>query len=487
MSPATGYLILGGWLLVMVVIAYWIYRVQSVTTISEFVTAGGTAGVGIVTASFVATWMWAADILGAPQTVFEVGLTGIWMYGAPAFWSALLVIPVAIRLRRIFPRAFTYSEFFLYRFENRLPHVLAMLVILFTMAMASVLQVIVGGVVIGALTGIDARVVMAIILGGIGLYILLGGLWASMATDFIQFASSAIVLLIIVPFLVFRAGGPAAVYQDAVANVGADPFFSFSNLAVWKDYFLPFILGWGFWAIVALESWQRAFAVRRDRISRVFTFGAIGLFSTIPMYAMIAVIGMARFPDAPSTDITPVVLSELLPAAAAVIFTIVLLALLGSSTDSYINAIASLAARDLYADTLAPRSTDRQQLGVARVAALLAAAGSFVLSVWLLDADFLQLLFVGAIGITALAGPFVISLFWARVTAVAFSVGVAVSLVVSAIGLARGLPLWQVMLVGHLVANGLVVLLSLTQRKEFDFSILERIGEERPTALEEAP
>jgi len=215
------------------------------------------------------------------------------------------------------------------------------------MILGGVIQLYVGGAVIGGLTGIDPTLVIAALMGVVSVYILLGGLWSSMTTDFVQFLSAIVITLVFVPFLVFEAGGPGAIYKSMRTNLGpqAPAFLSMANVSAIEDLFLPYALGLGIWGVVSLATWQRIFAVRRDKTSRFLTVGGIGVFTTISMYGVIGVVGLAAFPEAAPGDLTIETLG-LLPGWAAVVFLLIVLMVLGSSVDSYLTAIASLTARE---------------------------------------------------------------------------------------------------------------------------------------------
>ncbi|WP_136590203.1 sodium:solute symporter family protein [Salinigranum halophilum] len=487
-SQTGGFALLALWGALMIGLTYYIYRRQGVTDTREFITAGGRAQVGLTTASFAVTWMWAGDILGVPEYVGFVGVAGIWMYAAPAVLSSFVVIPFALRMRKLFPQGLTYSEYFIERFDKR-AHLAVVFVILYTMVLGGVIQLYVGGAVIGGLTGIDTNVVMAVLMGVIGVYILLGGLWGSMTTDFIQFVSAVVLTLVFVPILLFEAGGPGVVYTNMVQNLGSDAssFLSMANFAPIEDFFLPYALGLGVWGVVSLATWQRIFAVRRDKTSRFLTIGGIGVFTTIAMYAVIGFVGLAVFTDVAPGNLSVETLS-LLPEWATIVFLLVTLMVLGSSTDSYLTAIASLTSRDIYYRHLNTDASDGQQLRVARVASIGFAAIIFVGTVFAIDSvGFIELLLIGGIGASALVGPFALSLFWRKASSAGFVTGVLVSqvatgfLLASTVGVISGgvtLKLWEIMAVGHLVSTGLTLVVSRLAPDDFAFEDIAQEGSE---------
>lgn len=487
-SAAAGYGLLLLWGVVMLGLAYYIYRRENVTDTREFITAGGRAQLGLTTASFAVTWMWAGDILGVPEYVGFVGVASVWMYAAPAVLSSFVIIPFALRMRRIFPQGLTYSEYFIRRFDDR-AHLAVVFVILYTMILGGIIQLYVGGAVIGGLTGIDPNVVMAILMAFVGLYILLGGLWGSMTTDFLQFVSAIILTLVFVPALLFEAGGPGVVYQNMVGNLGdqAGAYLSMANFAPAEDFFLPYALGLGVWGVVSLATWQRIFAVRRDKISRFLTIGGIGVFTTIAMYSIIGFVGLAVFTDVAPGDLSVEALA-LLPEWATVVFLLVVLMVLGSSTDSYLTALASLTSRDIYYRHLDRDASDASQLRVARGASIVGALVIFAGTVWALaNVGFVRLLLIGGIGATAVVGPFALSLFWRRTSTVGFVAGVILSQVITfylllgnaALPLWQSLKLWEIMAVGHVSSTTIAAVVSLARPDDFDFAT---VAQEESTA-----
>lgn len=487
-SAAGGYGLIALWGGAMIALAYYIYRRQGVTDTAEFVTAGGRAQVGLTTASFAVTWMWAGDILGVPEYIGFVGVAGIWMYAAPAVLSAFLVIPFALRMRRLFPQGYTYSEYFIERFDRR-AHLVVVLIILYTMVLGGVIQLYVGGAVLGGLTGIDPNVVMGLLMAIVGVYILVGGLWGSLTTDFVQFVSAIILVLVFIPALVFSAGGPSVVYNGMVTNLGDDAgvYLSMQNFAPVQDFFLPYALGLGVWGLVGLDTWQRVFAVRRDKISRFLAIGGVGVFTIIAMYSIIGFVGIAAFgvsfdggPGVHPEDLSIEALG-ILPEWSIFVFLLVLLMVLGSSTDSYLTALASLSSRDIYYQNINNDADDGAQLRAARIASAFFAFVIFVATVWALEnVGFITLLLVSGIGATGLAAPFALSLFWRKTSSIGFITGIVVSQLIAwylfvgypGLPLWLELRLWVIMAIGHVLAASVTIAVSLARPDDFDFDAI---------------
>ena len=237
---------------------------------------------------------------------------------------------------------------------------------------------------------------------------------------------------------------------------------------------------------MSLATWQRVFAVRRDKTSRFLTVGGIGVFTTISMYGVIGVVGLAAFPEVAPGNLTIETLG-LLPEWATVVFLLVVLMVLGSSTDSYLTAISSLTARDIYFRHIDTEASDAAQLRVARGASIGFAVVIFAATVWALsNLGFVRLLLIGGIGASGLVGPFALSLFWRRTSSAGFVTGVVVSQLLTGFLLLgnAGFPLWielqlwEIMAVGHLVSSSLAFGVSLVSPDDFRFETIAQEGSE---------
>lgn len=182
MSAVTFYIVLLIFAAAMLTVSVYLYRREGVRTTLEFVAAGRRVNSGFMIASFIATWMWAADIAAVPQTVYYTGVAGIWYYGLPVLISGFLAAIVITRVRKIFPDAITYQHFF-HRRLDRKNHIVFIGIGIYMMVIAAMLQVRVGGEIIGAMTGLDPLWVCFLLLSVIAAYTAVAGLWGSISTD----------------------------------------------------------------------------------------------------------------------------------------------------------------------------------------------------------------------------------------------------------------------------------------------------------------
>lgn len=472
----TFYGLIIGFGIFMILISYYIYRRENVTTIGGFVVANRRANPGVVMASFMVTWAWAADLLGVPEEVQIIGLSSIWVYGIPVAVGAFTLIPIAKRLRKIFPEAMTYQEYFKERFDRK-NHILFIFIGFFTMAITAVLHIRAAGDIIGAVSGISPQVIGAMVIVFVMIYLIIGGIWSSLSTDWVQLTATVLLTVIFVPIIIFNAGGPTAIYSKVAENASEVAKLSLTKIS-WENlyiFFIPMLLGWGMWGVASMAVWQRVFAVRKDKLSRTFAFGGIAWFSTIPIYALIGIISVAYFPgmEVPS-DAGPKVYAEFLGGISAIVFSIIILGLVFSSLDSVIVALSSSVSRDLYLRNFNPNASSENQLMVARVSIVIIGILAYLLALQLWTYDFLSLIFLNGIAATALFFPLIYSLFWKKTSANAVFITGVVILIVLGYLFFTGFEIATMFVVGHLIALILTPLLSLIMPDNFDFETFSR-------------
>ncbi len=474
MQPFTGFALVTVYGIAMVLIAIMINRRSDVSSSAGFFVANRRATAPFIAISFMATFMWGADLLAVPETVYLTGIAGIWMYGLPIVIGGFVIIPIANRLRSIMPSAMTYQEFFRKRLDNK-NHLLYVAIGCYTMLVAGALQLRAAGQIIGGIASIDPLVVASVVAVIVMIYSVITGIWASVSTDLVQVATTVIMTLIFIPYMVTTAGGIGEVHTTLTETVDPTVMLSFSSPG-WDTlyaFFLPFLLGWSLWGIASMSVWQRAMSVRKDRISRTFLFGSIGWFSTIPLYGIVGLLALAFFPDLARPDEAGIeVYTTLLGGLAAIIFVVTLLGLVFSTTDSAVLALALLGTRDIYKQYLNPGASNAETVRVARLC-IVGFTGLTLLTMYAIwTVDFLTLIWINSIGITAVFFPLLYCLYWRKTSSNAvFVTSIAViGVIVSMLVLGYDIPL--IYLVGHGIAAILTPTLTIAWPSEFEFSDL---------------
>ena len=228
------------------------------------------------------------------------------------------------------------------------------------------------------LTGTEARAWAIVGCGTIMLaYTLLGGLWAVMITDFIQFIVMAVAVLVLAPLATMKAGGVLP-----VLNQLPEGFSSITHGA----YTWPWLLS--FSVILALTyatKWpyvQRYYAARSDKDARRvgYTVAVLTLLGP-PLLFWPAMAATQFLPDvADPNDIYPMICRLLLPVGLMGVVIAAMFSATMSMLSSDYNALASVITNDIIKRHFAPRASDQTLLRIARVSTLMVGALAVVIA-----------------------------------------------------------------------------------------------------------
>lgn len=229
------------------------------------------------------------------------------------------------------------------------------------------------GTVVGAGMGFPLH--GAIIASGLIIlsYTFLGGLWATLVADFIQFFVLMTVVLVL-PFLCLAKAGGLASFLEKVPP----GFFHWTaDKYTWGYMFFFFLLIFSnlatSWSMV-----QRYYSTRSEKDARkVGYFVAVLLFVGPPLFflpAMTARVFLPEIPPERMNEVYALVCKSVLPAG----FVGMVIAAMFSATMSTLagdyNAVASVLTNDFYKRMLAPDASQKAQMAVARLATILVGA-----------------------------------------------------------------------------------------------------------------
>lgn len=203
------------------------------------------------------------------------------------------------------------------------------------------------------------------------LYTVVGGLWAVVMTDVVQFVVLITATFILVPLSFSAAGGwegIAAVRPDQLSFLNG-PKGEFFFLLV---YYLMFVIkNNGSWAFI-----QRFYSVRDEAAGRKMGLLTAALFFIFPaLWLLPPLLAPAILPGLADPEMAYVAVAlELLPAGVMGIMLAAMFAATMSSLDSEYNVMASVVTRDIYQRLLAPDAGPDQLMRSARYATLLVGA-----------------------------------------------------------------------------------------------------------------
>lgn len=298
-----------------------------------------------------AAWMWAPGMFIAAQQAYVNGLVGLFWFCIGNFFALILFSWFAKRLRERKPDGFTISGYLKEKFSGRVQKLL--LVELSVLAMCSfAINVLAGSKSVEVLTGMSYHWV-SVILAVIALaYALRGGLKASVITEMFKLSVLVIGLFILVPWAVGAGGGWSVVDLGLGGKTG-------NGTAIFgTEFALGVFMGFGFMTALGHMGapwgdnafYQRAFAIRKDKVMPAFIGGAFIFILTPLLTGVLGFLAAGMGYDIPKdllgyTNILTV--GSLLPAWAAIMYLFMLFAGLVSVLDSQLSSMSNMWGHDI--------------------------------------------------------------------------------------------------------------------------------------------
>ncbi|MCW4467004.1 sodium:solute symporter family protein [Glutamicibacter sp. MNS18] len=395
-----------------------------------YMTAGNKIGFGISAASMTATWIWASSMYASATSGYTYGISGPIHYG---LWGALMILfiyPFGKRIRAVAPRAHTLAEVMHARHGRSSQLMLAGSNVVGSL-ISLMSNFIAGGVLISMLSPFNFIQGVLAVASGVLLYTLWSGFRASVLTDFVQVMAMLGAVAILVPFIFFAAGFPAA-FETGAGNLTPQQSNFFSSEA-FLGQGAPYIAAVLAYAIGNQTIAQRLFAVREDLIKPTFITATIGYGAMVIGVGMLGVLALYLGFEPTGGDMNnliPEMAASYLPGVLLALFFIMIVGALSSTADSDLAALSSIMMADVYGQNVAgkAKADPKKMLLVGRASMVVATALAVCFAS--LQLNILDLLvFVGALW-GALVFPVLASFYWKKVTNKAFTTAVLVALAV---------------------------------------------------------
>lgn len=323
-------------------VALGIYLGRRSRDMEGFTVAGRNVGLALGAATAAATWITSNTVMLAPQFALQLGLWGMLAY-CTASLGLVLFAPLSARIRQLMPRGYTSAEFVRLRY-GRVAHLVFMGISLFYGLTWLVSMAIAGGVLLESLSGIPYFFGMSAILATCVAYTLFGGMFAVIGTDFIQ---TVIILagVVLVGFWVLGEAPADEIHATLLERrpMLLDLAFPAALMALFNN--LLFGIGEIFHSNVW---WSRAFAFREGVAWKAYALAGL-LWLPIPVAA--GFLGLA----APALGINvlrpdtvgPTVAAEVLGSTGAIVIFVVVFCSLASSIDSLLAATGDLLTHEV--------------------------------------------------------------------------------------------------------------------------------------------
>lgn len=467
LDPTVGWGILAAFSVLWVWLGwFWGRRAKE---LDDYVLAGRRVGLALGTATAMATWVTSNTTMAAPQLAYQMGIWGMLGYSLGSV-GLILFAPLARRIRVLMPSGFTSGDFIRLRYGKTAWRVFLAISLFYGLGWLISLGMA-GGILINALTGIDYRLGMSVILAICVLYTVLGGLRAVIGTDFIQ---TLLILfgIIVLAWLAIDAVGFERMHEAVVEErpellnllMPAAIMFLFNNLL--------FGVGEIFHSNVW---WSRAFAFDKGVGFKAYLTAGI-FWMPIPVVAgFIALAAPALELNVPAPDMVgPLVAANLLGVGGAILVFIVVFSALASSLDSLLAATSDLVLQDIYRGHLRPQATAEELRRAARWVVVGLGVVAWLLCLPRLTSLAALLHFTGAF-VASTIWPIAAGLYWHRTNPTG---AMAAMLLGTAIGLAAYflIGFYVAALVSALVSMCIVLASTWLAPRDFDWGMLNERG-----------
>lgn len=391
-----------GWLLLAIFSVVWvalgIHWGRKAKDLTGFMVAGRNVGLALGTATAMATWVTSNTVMLAPQFAIQFGIWGMLAYSTASF-GLFLFAPMARRIRHLMPNGFTSGDFVRLRYGKATWAVFLVITVFYSLTWL-ISMAMAGGIVLNTIAGIPYEYGMSVILLVCVLYTLFGGLYAVIGTDYIQ---SVLIMLgvVFVGGVMLSQIELSTVYENVLADQPAllNILLPASLMVIFNNLLFGFgeIFHNNVW-------WSRAFAMRKGIGRKAYLLAGL-CWLPIPVAAGFFSLGAAPLGiNVTSPDMVgPLVATQVLGLAGAIIIFVVVFSSLASSIDSLLAATSDIMTEDIFRKALYPNASE----------ATLRKASAFIIVGLGLLAWLVSLPRIGTLmDVLFFAGPMVASAIW---------------------------------------------------------------------------
>lgn len=395
---------------ILILLIVWLTK--KTQSSEDFLVMKRSLGVFQGSVSMAVSWIWAPAIFICSMQAYNQGIPGIFWFTFPNILTFFVFVPFAIALRKKFPNGYTISQVFKLRFNDSRAHSASLVISFGYQLGAIIINCVAGATLLSLLSGIPYHLGV-ILMGSLALsYSLISGLRASVMSDVIQMALVVFIALIIVPWAIYEIGG-LSILADGIGGFSG----KYNNLfdsEVAYTFGIATTIGLISGPVADQMFSQRAFAARKDSISRIFIYAGL-LFGIVPIIlSALGFIGASAvqsnlFQVNDPQMVGPIVIQNLLPHWVLGMFAIMAFAGLTSTLDSAFTAVGSLTAVDLFKS-----KSEDSKIKIARRGMIL--VGILGVSISLLQPKLLWVFLIYGALASSIFFPAFLMLFWKKVT-----------------------------------------------------------------------
>ena len=391
-----------------VVLAIGYVSMGKVKGFEDYAVAGRRLPVVFLFATMAATATGGGATIGRASQSYE---SGIVMFTATAGFVLNQVLSglfLAPRIRAI-GRLYTVGDVMGFYYGRAAHALTGMFSFLYSVTLFGV-QLLAMGRILQTITGLP---LVPLLIAGSALTILytgVGGMWAVIYTDLLQFIVLAFGITTAALVAIHAAGGVGALVSelDPVLMSPAGDWPSSQILAI----FVAFLLG----EALAPYFVQRYLATKTPSDTRwgVTLFGSYYGFYTIVVIAL-GLSGVVLLGDVEPDVVLPSIVRDFLPIGLRGVVFAALLAAVMSTGDSILNNASVIFTRDLYQRFFRPSASDKNMLVWSKASTILIGAGGVVAALSVPDV-FALLVYTYTLWAPSILPPLVVALLWGAPT-----------------------------------------------------------------------
>lgn len=334
-------------LLALTVVAFTIigvlYSRGKIETMDDFLTARGSTGSKILSATFLASFLGVFILFTPPEAGSIGGIITIIGYaiGVASLYFAFLVI--SPKIKAYLPEGSTLNDYALKRYGSKM-YILTVLLSIFYMFVHLVAELTAIGLVAYELAEVPLLYTALFIGIGTLIYTAYGGLRASMFTDMIQMVLVVVLLVVVTIGVIYYGGGIGEILGKATTN--APHLFDLKN---WGgiEYGLTLCIGVFAANLFHQGYWQRVYAGKDNKTLRTSLITCILI--ALPIMMLTGFLGIVStglgVAESPSVALFSLVYT-LFPSGLIIAVFMLALVLVMSTVDTLLNAMVATFTLD---------------------------------------------------------------------------------------------------------------------------------------------
>ncbi len=329
----------------------------------DFMVAGRKLGAPVLVGTLLATWIGSGDIFSVADLSYHHGFSSL--IGSAGGWLGIILIYfLAARVRRF--GQFTVPDILETRY-NKWARILATLTTIIAYTTIVSYQFRGGGWVLNLVTGgaLSMKTAMIVMAVFTVIYTLTAGMLSVAYLDIINGVVILGGVVLAIPFLIRNAGGLTWISTHVTPR--AHPFFGNMEPLQALGYFIPTLL----LALGNANMYQRFFSARTEKDARLAVIGwVIGVIFIGFAIQSLAVIGSSLLQGlsvSESGKIILLVATKGLPVAVGCVLMASIVAIIMSTSTSFLLVPATNVMRDIVQRFIAPGISDRSMVMGSRV------------------------------------------------------------------------------------------------------------------------